>query len=203
MRSLIGIISLLTMAYFIQACAPKVAKDDCGYVQNVNGERISWKGQIPIKLYIHESFPSTYVGAVQAAVKTWNNLAGKTLFELSQMQVGSSAQAQKDGYNVIYFYRDWEADKSIEQARTAVYWSGDKIYEADIKINGKNFSYYWNNNTNESSVNIQALVLHELGHVLGLKHKDSGSSVMSTYLANNTDRTVLAATDAESLKCEY
>jgi hypothetical protein len=77
-----------------------------------------------------------------------------------------------------------------------------------MRINAKNFTYYWNqpgvaSTATANSVNIEALVIHEMGHVMGLKHKDRDSSVMATYLASNTDRVNVADTDKSALQCEY
>lgn len=202
---IVGIIASLV----IVACAPKAKdQDDCGYVQNVYGERISWKGQVPVQLSIHESVPDQYVGAIKSAVETWNSAAHKTVFIVAEDKVSGEPVA-RDRKNVISISSTWEADSMSEQAKTAVNWVGDQIQEADIRINGSKtasgssvFSFYWGT-SQPNSINIEALVLHELGHVLGLKHKDKDSSVMATYLANNADRTALAGTDTKSLECEY
>ncbi|MEN0059235.1 MAG: matrixin family metalloprotease, partial [Bdellovibrio sp.] len=79
--------------------------------------------------------------------------------------------------------------------------------------NGSDFGFYWkeeelteaakSSRKGSSRVNIEALVLHEMGHVLGLKHKDGDSSVMATYLAGGDDRVNVAATDKKALQCEY
>jgi hypothetical protein len=42
-----------------------------------------------------------------------------------------------------------------------------------------------------------------MGHVLGLKHKDFGGSVMATYLPADDDRVIPASTDVSALQCEY
>jgi hypothetical protein len=196
------------IAFGLQACAPK-PQDDCGFVQNVYGERISWKGAIPVTMYLHESIPAAYVPAIVAAAKTWQDATGKQLFNIvTDHKITGAIDPQKDSQNVIYFMDSWEDDKPSEQARTSIYWIGDQIKEADVRINGK-FTYYWDDPstvtaTNKiSSINIEALVIHELGHVLGLKHKDGTDSVMATYLANDTDRVSIADTDKSALQCEY
>lgn len=199
---------LILFAFSLQGCAPK-SQEDCGFVQNVYGERISWKGEIPVTMYLHESVPQEYVGAIESAAKTWQDASGKRLINLVLNQrVTGPINPQKDGRNVIYYFSTWEAEKASEQARTSIYWVGDQIKEADMRINAKNFSYYWNqpgtlSSVTTSAVNIEALVIHELGHVLGLKHKDVGSSVMATYLASNTDRVQVSDTDRSALQCEY
>jgi len=186
----------------LQACSPK-NQDECGFVQNVYGERISWKGNIPVVMQLHKDLPEQYATAVMAAAETWNQNIGRKVIEIKTERFDGPAEAQKDGLNVIYFYSGWEADRPNEQARTSVYWVGDLIKEADIRVNDHNFDFYWNQNEKTGEVNIESLLVHEMGHVLGLKHKDQGSSVMATYLASNTKRIQLAETDRKSLKCEY
>jgi hypothetical protein len=199
----LGIALLVTSALFVQACAPK-SQEDCGFVQNVYGERISWKSDVPVTLYLHTSVPQEYVGAIVSAADTWEKTAGRRLFNIvTSPRVGGPAEPHKDGKNVIYFLKSWESNRASEQARTSVYWTGDQIKEADIRVNDLNFNFYWNQGKSASLVNIEALVLHEMGHVLGLKHKDTGGSVMATYLPSAQDRTEVANVDTTDLKCEY
>ncbi|MBX3041184.1 MAG: matrixin family metalloprotease [Bdellovibrionaceae bacterium] len=192
---LIGLVAL-------QACAPK-AQDDCGFVQNVYGERISWKGQIPIVLHLHGSVPDIYRDAIQSAANTWNQRAGKTVFQVSYQKMNGQADG-RDRMNVISFSPTWDQAKMSEQAKTTVHWVGDQIQEADIRVNNSNvFSYYAGAYAGTTGVNMEALILHEMGHVLGLKHNDKPTSVMQTYLANNSDRTELGPDDGHNLQCEY
>jgi hypothetical protein len=96
----------------------------------------------------------------------------------------------------------WESNKASEQGRTSLYWVGDQIQEADIRINGLNYAFF-GATVVSGAVSMESLALHELGHVLGLKHNDSSPSVMATYLRLNQDRTQLQGSDHESLNCEY
>lgn len=199
---------IVLIALGLQGCAPK-SQEDCGFVQNVYGERISWKGEVPVTMYLHESVPQQYVAAIEAAALTWQDASGKRLINIvTNQRVTGPINPQRDGRNIIYFFNTWESDKSSEQARTSIYWIGDQIKEADMRINAQNFTYYWNQPGTASyspanSVNIEALVIHEMGHVLGLKHKDKDASVMATYLSSNTDRVNIADTDKSALQCEY
>jgi predicted Zn-dependent protease len=97
----------------------------------------------------------------------------------------------------------WEADKPSEQARTSIYWAGNTIQEADLRINNKNFSFYIDSPAKDTDVQLTSLLVHELGHVLGLKHNDQEPSVMATYLAMHTIRKDLSAQDLTSIECEY
>ncbi|WII71387.1 matrixin family metalloprotease [Bdellovibrio sp. 22V] len=207
----LGIFVVLTSVLTIQACAPK-SQEDCGFVQNVYGERISWKSDVPVTMRIHSSVPDSMVPAILSAADTWERTAGRKLFNIVQYpRVQGPLNPHKDGENVIYLMNTWEDNRASEQGRTSVYWIGDLIKEADIRLNGADFGFYWNNSTLTQSirrqgsapVNIEALVLHEMGHVLGLKHKDGAGSVMATYLAAGDDRVRVALTDEQSLQCEY
>jgi len=191
----------MSLGMYVYSCSPK-SEDSCGFVQNVYGERISWKGNVPVKLAVHESVPFEYREAIAAAADKWNQVSGRQLLVIDSV-VGGPPEARKDGANVIYMNPTWEADKGSEQGRTSIYWTGNQIRETDIRLNGANFNYYWQNVPATGGVNIEALVLHEMGHVLGLKHKDEGGSVMQTYLASNSDRTQISEADAKALKCEY
>ncbi|MEK2688099.1 matrixin family metalloprotease [Bdellovibrio sp. GT3] len=206
----IGVAALVVMALLLEACAPK-SQSDCGFVQNVYGERVSWKADVPVTMYLHDSVPNEFIPAIVSAAQTWERKSGRRLFNIvTTPRVSGPNQPRTDGKNVIYFMNTWETEKASEQARTTILWTGDQIRETDIRVNAKVdpetskpfFSFYWNQGTG-SGVNIEALILHEMGHVLGLKHNDDGGSVMATYLKNNDDRTELSEQDTTDLKCEY
>lgn len=202
----------------ISSCKPKEQKD-CGFVQNVYGQRISWKTHDPIEFVINSSVPVELRPAIYRAAKTWEDQIGRKVFNITEESGRASAAPSKDGKNAIYFLSKWEADRKSEQGRTSVYWAAEQIMEADIRINGENFSFYDQDPhqlilasgvdgnvhalQNSDGYNFEALVLHELGHFLGLKHTTERTSVMVTHLSAFTDRTVLSGSDGESVKCGY
>lgn len=217
LKTFIQFILISSLVGLISSCAPK-EQTDCGFVQNVYGQRISWKQKTPVALMITASIPSDLKSAIYRAAATWERKAGRKVFELIEENSTSNvknAQPSRDKKNGIYFLSNWESDKKSEQGRTSVYWAGDEIQEADIRINAADFAYYNENsqvlvrgNENNSQKNsagysFEALVLHEMGHFLGLKHREDGGSVMATYLGAYTNRTDLAGVDSENVRCEY
>lgn len=212
---LILLFSVLAMAY-LSSCSPTPQKD-CGFVQNIYGQRIAWKATPLVKVYIHSSVPVELRPALYRAAVTWEKQAGRKLFDFSEDSSQLSAGPSRDQKNAIYFLSEWESDRSSEQGRTSVYWAGDQIQEADIRINGSNFSYYDQDmqvligsaslkkqgRVAHDGYSFEALLLHELGHFLGLKHRDDGSTVMATHLAAFSNRTQLAQIDEDSIRCEY
>jgi len=215
MLNVTALFIFVVVEIFLSGCAPKQS-EDCGFVQNVYGQRISWKSNMPIKLVINQSVPTELRPAIYRAAATWEKNIGRKVFEISE-EINGSAKPARDRKNGIYFLTEWESDRKSEQGRTSVYWAGDEIQEADIRINVADFTFYdqdpkqlvrvQNNNLNMKSdnmgYNFEALILHELGHFLGLKHREDGGTVMATYLSANTDRVNVAQVDVESVQCEY
>lgn len=176
----------------------------CGFVQNVYGERISWKGKLPITFYIHEDMPAEFIPVVQSAMEKWEKAAGRRLFDLVSTKYTGPIRPRQDGKNIIYWMTNWEGDRQREQGRTSVYWIGDEIKESDIRINAKDFNYFVSEPEAFRDVHFESLMIHELGHVLGLKHADeSTDSVMGAYLSASLTRDALSEVDASALLCEY
>lgn len=176
---------------------------DCGFVQNVYGERISWKNNLPIAFHIHESVPLEFRSVIESSMRKWEQAAGRSLFKISSMSYRGPANPRQDGLNVIYWMETWDSNRPTEQGRTSVYWIGDEIRESDIRINAFNFKYYIDQPSSIKEVHFESLILHELGHVLGLKHMDEGDSVMGTYLSSSSERNTVSSSDTSSLQCEY
>ena len=192
------------MSTAVVACAPKMNPEkDCGFAQNAYGERISWDGKIPVAFYVHESVPEKFYPVIEKAMRQWEQSTGLKLFIIAGYGYKGSAEPKRDGANVIYFMNTWEPDKINEQARTSIYWEGSSIKEADIRINEKDFDFYDGVTVNSKAVHFESLMIHELGHVLGLAHQEQGNTVMDAHLHSNTERTVISNSDVESIRCEY
>jgi len=191
------------IALLIAGCTQKPApQDSCNFVQNSDLQRISWKSQLPASLYVHESFPAEHLAALRDAFKQWENKMGRPLFKQSGTTGGPSL-AKRDGVSAIYWMTDWETDKSGEQARTTIYWEGTQIREADVKLNAKDFTLASTAPLSGKEVDVESLLVHELGHVLGLQHNESAKSVMAIILGFLEVRKIPYPVDISSLHCEY
>lgn len=203
MKRLMSLIILMTFAGV--GCAKKLDPEEpCNFVQNGELQRVSWKGQFPVEIYIHESVPEEYWSSIQLAMAEWEVKLKRPLFKIVGVLEGANTGGEKDGRNVIYYMPEWEEGRDREQARTTILWLGDMIYESDIRINGSgDFQYSSAAEPVSGRVDMQSLMLHELGHVLGLQHNGASGSVMATTLANATLRREANPVDVQSLRCEY
>jgi hypothetical protein len=202
----LAITLIIACAAIMQACSrPLPPQASCNFVQNPDLQRVSWKTNLPIHFSLHESVPPEAYDAIDRAVAEYNLRlgGGREIFHIDKRDVPGSLDPQKDGVSLIYWFNTWDADKPTEQARTTIYWAGTEIFEADMRINAHNFTFNYGTETSFSNVDLDSLVLHELGHVLGLAHNATHGSVMNITLDNGQDRRKLGDPDMSSLKCEY
>lgn len=181
-------------------CAAPVPENSCTFIQNHEQQRVSWGNQIPINFYVDKNYPDDAINALERAFSVWESAVGRQLFRVIGRTEGSPL---KDGQSVIYWLDQWEPEKYNEQARTTVYSSWDQIIETDIRFNNKNFKFAFTDNMTYQEVHLESLLIHELGHSLGLGHNDTVKSVMNIQLSNKYIRNVLIEEDKNNIHCEY
>ena len=194
-------INYLGLCAAIGLLALRLAPDASGFdLRRINGQTVTWDPPaISMQVKLGSSpllFDGTnYNSSVQAAMDTWNANLGTVQLVGSVAAVGLAVD--NNSVNEIAFgsqvYPGEDFDANV-LAVTISYYSGtprsDGTYrrtQADIVFNTK---YTWNSYRGvlQQPEDIRRVVLHELGHVLGLGHPDEATPPQSvTALMNSRE----------------
>src|SRR5262249_4956306 len=112
------------------------------------------------------------VPQIERAVGDWSNVAGAQI-SFQDLGVMDGVAAGKDGRNSITFDDDLFANQRFLALTTNWYDDNGHVIEADIQIDPLAI---------RGGYNLQQLVRHETGHLLGLDHSAVLTSVMYPYV---------------------
>ena len=134
-----------------------------------------------------ETNKTAELNAIRAAIDQWQSVPGaKIAFEEAGF-VAPGVEIIFDNRNVIFWAKNTStigyANVAGRRGYTQVVYSGDdgRILEADIVLNGVQEKWFtdFNNKTNVAAF-VEIVLLHELGHFLGLDHTPAGGGTVAT-----------------------
>lgn len=150
------------------------------------------KDQFPVELKYGDNFSASEIHAIESAGDSWSEATDNEFeffdFLPSMVSFKENVELYDDNELGVYKLDTWPEDlPATALAVTQIYGepgtdkSGKsyiKIDHADILINYE----YYNFVTDESwGYDLESIILHEMGHFLGLKHNQDSSEVSIMY----------------------
>lgn len=180
-----------------------------------DGSEIQRWSSFPVAVDVHESDCTTTSGcptACETALDTWDDVSSTTIsfsvgsWSGSYMSLDESGGSDTDnGFNRIGWSPDsWSPGASSALAITLLQGLSDTpaILEADIYVD----EYYFDFDTSGSAseFDVQAIVTHEVGHLLGVRHTSISTATMFyATTAGDTSARSLETDDEDAARFLY
>jgi hypothetical protein len=187
----------ITAAVLALAALPVFGAARLTYFNNGTLIPVAWPdGSFPIRYSIDrrvaDAIPQV-AAILDRGGKDWAAIP-ETNIAFQSLGVVDGASAGKDGRNTISMADDLFAGQKFIALTTNWYDDNGRIIEADMEIDPTAVS---------GSYNMQQLVDHEMGHVLGLDHSAVLSSVMYPYVGTGNATAALDSDDRVAIGAAY
>lgn len=204
---LASVLAALLVASF--ACAPAFGFQ----LRRIStGEPVRWH-QERVTFYLNlESIPSylersRVLYIVQQSFATWSKVPSSFLqFEFggSTTQRTQYDRTAEDNVNTVHFETEkWDDDPDVLALTKTIYEpKTGEIHDADIRINAVNF--HWTTSDSDVENDLQNMLTHEVGHVLGLEHSEHQEATMyAKSKKGELSKRVLAQDDVNGVSYLY
>jgi predicted Zn-dependent protease len=144
-------------------------------------------------------------GAVQQALDKWQSISSQNLrFQYAGRSTAAQANSSDNINSIVWIEKHWEYSGSTLAITKSSYYIGDPSYlvDTDILMNGVDFHWSTDADSNGATVDVQQILMHELGHASGLAHSSRYKAVMYPYLRSQV-RHLLTSDDKAAIRFLY
>jgi len=196
--AIVALVFVVALVGVIVAVVLKGRWTDQGFMTTDDGKnKLMWsKGDLPIVALAHPDLPLTWRATYLAAASRMNSAIKAKVFD----QV---TQDLPPGYNIdgpippgfiLLWPKEPAGELQVDHGRTTVNWRRDdgRIYSALVEV------------PRDGVAQRASVMLHELGHVLGLAHDDGNlGSIMYPKLGGRIAPGEVTVADADRLRKVY
>ena len=174
-------------------------------LENSHGQELAW-AQMPVPYMVDASNAKgmdhdDVVAAIDRAIRTWEE-GGTTSVRFEPEGEPQRATTEHDFENVVYFTHDWPHDPSL-LALTSTWSTADgTIVGFDMAINA---NQPWSLDGEPGTYDLENMLAHEFGHVLGLGHTedDIHATMHATSVLGELSKRDLSEDDRDGLAYQY
>lgn len=218
------IVLTLTALIIFSSCTPTGKLESAASTGPIKvGAPYKWHiSAFPRNFQLSKSFSPEEKQNIQAMTGAWETSIGSQIdffTDTNETEEVSKPNSElnldalgKDGINGIYKISKWPKGLSITAlAVTQIFGRRHnigaanefvQIEHADILINDHYYLFRTDDNASGWTYDLQTVVLHELGHFLGLGHKD-GDSVMIPSIGSRSANRTPTDTDISDISSRY
>lgn len=177
---------------------------------------VRWsENSLPVRIVAPSSKKELIEPSLRSVCEKWNRAAGRDVIVYSFEEYESnntSMTAIEDGKNRLYFSDSWsnlgQSDDSLAVTYYSYYGGVMVMKEGDIVFNVGNQIFYTDFSeskmfTNISQYDFESMLLHEVGHFMGLDHSSDADSVMLPSISNNALSRDLSLEDIREIFEKY
>lgn len=216
-RLLLGFIFLLAVACVNEQQSSSVSVPSNVIPQSNDGTiPLRWDtANLPLSMKVSDSFSATASQSIETMKLEWNQSgAAATFFAPNTATTTNKNFATMDSFFDselgIYWIENWYSEVGSSALAVTQFFAARRnvgtaneymeIVHADILFNA-DFSFSINGTM--GSYDLPSVALHELGHVLGLKHESTTTSIMYPYLGAGVLHRALQAIDKSNISELY
>lgn len=179
-----------------------------------NGNPLFWPVPSAVSIVINSTgsdnlSDGSHETSIRSAIRSWNDTTGTSLQLIEDASAGSQARTdwESTGVHLVYFDESnassfFPFGSGIVAITPVWFFSNGSISDADILFNGSQFSF--TTDASSSSMDVEDVVAHELGHMLGLDHSGVVGSTMYPFVSGNvTAHRSLSSDDMGGLRDAY